>query len=128
MTDMTVKTRKSFLRTCARTYAGKSFIHYPSYPSSVTKKKIRNSNRRNSKKQRKVSCVRAHVRVKFYKNYCYYCYYCYCYQEVYEKQVHPFDKTGACIWVIRCTHLGKQVHPFSARLDLQSNRNEYKHF
>ena len=72
--------------------------------------KIRNSNRRNSKKQRKVSCVRAHVRVKyFYKNYCYYCY---CYQEVYEKQVHPFDETGACIWVIRCTHLGKQVHPF----------------
>jgi hypothetical protein len=31
---------------------------------------------------------------------------------VYEKQVHPFDETGACIWVIRCTHLGKQVHPF----------------
>jgi len=87
MTDMTVKTRKSFLRTCAHTYAGKSFIHYPSYPSSVTKKKIRNSNRRNSKKQRKVSCVRAHVRVKyFYKNYCYYCY---CYQEVYEKTGAP---------------------------------------
>jgi len=36
MTDMTVKTRKTFLRTYARTYAGKSFIHYPSYPSSVT--------------------------------------------------------------------------------------------
>ena len=49
--------------------------------------KIRNSNRRNSKKQRKVSCVRAHVRVKyFYKNYCYYCY---CYQEVYEKTGAP---------------------------------------
>ena len=49
--------------------------------------KIRNSNRRNSKKQRKVSCVRAHVRVKyFYKNYCYYCY---CYQEAYEKTGAP---------------------------------------
>ena len=36
MTDMTVKTRKSLLRTCACTYAGKSFIYYPSYPSSVT--------------------------------------------------------------------------------------------
>jgi len=36
MTDMTVKTRKTFLRTCACTYAGKSFINYPSYPSSVT--------------------------------------------------------------------------------------------
>jgi len=50
-------------------------------------------------------------------------------------------KTGACIWENRCTHLTKQVHVFdktgapvlcsvgfSARLDLQSNRNEYKHF
>jgi len=67
-------------------------------------------NRRNSKKQRKVPCVRAHVRVKyFYKNYCYYCY---CYQEAYEKQVHPFVETGAPICGNRCTHLGKQVHLF----------------
>ena len=28
------------------------------------------------------------------------------------KQVHPFHKTGACIWENRCMYLGKQVHPF----------------
>ena len=31
---------------------------------------------------------------------------------MYEKQVHVFGETGAPVWVIRCTHLGKQVHPF----------------
>ena len=30
------KNKKSPVRTCACTYAGKSFIYYPSYPSSVT--------------------------------------------------------------------------------------------
>ena len=33
------KNKKSPVRTCACTYAGKSFIYYPSYPSSVIKKK-----------------------------------------------------------------------------------------
>ena len=104
---------KKKLPAYVRTYVRRKVFYTLSVISVIRhQEKIRNSNRRNSKKQRKVSCVRAHVRVKFYKNYCYYCYYCYCYQEVYEKQVHPFDKTGACIWVIRCTHLGKQVHPF----------------
>ena len=35
MTDVTVKNKKSLLRTCAYTYAGKFFINYPSHPSSV---------------------------------------------------------------------------------------------
>ena len=32
--------------------------------------------------------------------------------KMYEKQVHVFGKTGAPVWVIRCTHSAKQVHPF----------------
>ena len=40
---------------------------------------------------------------------------------MYEKQVHVFDKTGAPVLEI--------VSWWSpARLDLQSDRNEYKHF
>ena len=35
MTDMTDKTRKTLLRTCAGTYAGRFFIKHLSYPSSV---------------------------------------------------------------------------------------------
>ena len=80
---------KKKLPAYVRTYVRRKVFYTLSVISVIRhQEKIRNSNRRNSKKQRKVSCVRAHVRVKyFYKNYCYYCY---CYQEVYEKTGAPF--------------------------------------
>ena len=87
---------KKKLPAYVRTYVRRK-VFYTLSVISVTRhqEKIRNSNRRNSKKQRKVSCVRAHVRVK-------------CFikttvttvtvtRKCMKKQVHPFDKTSACI-------------------------------
>jgi len=61
--------------------------------------KIRNSNRRNSKKQRKVSCVRAYVRVKFIKTT--------------VTTVTTVTVTRKCM-KNRCTRLMKQVHVFGS--------------
>ena len=94
MTDMTVKIRKvPCVRAHVRTQESLLYIirhiRHPSPPlrwiANPTEQGslgapvfVTQRNRRNSKKQRKVSCVRAYVRAKyFYKNYCYYCY---CYQ------------------------------------------------
>ena len=79
---------KKNLPAYVRAYVRRKVFYTLSVISVIRhQEKIRNSNRRNSKKQRKVSCVRAHVRVKyFYKNYCYYCYY---YQEMCEKTGAP---------------------------------------
>ena len=96
---------KKNLPAYVRTYVRRKVFYTLSVISVIRhQEKIRNSNRRNSKKQRKVSCVHAYVRVRYFikttvttvtvTRKCM------------KKQVHPFDKTGACIWVIRCTRSG----------------------